>query len=284
MKLFGPGSWVHAALFWSGAACCLLGGALVLLATRAPPHSSDAASLLVAGLALLCGGSGVCVLGWRQRRQWVRLDADSLSRPWAAGKPSLPLQGLSSVQESSWGGVVVSSTAGAHLRIAGDLPEFRQLLEQLCDRIADNGYPVTATVWQDARGSEGHATIAVTPREVSAHWTGQEHPSKVGWSEITELWLTRDAQRRLVAAIALEDGRALCFPHIGKTKTLDIYRALRQTLRQRNPAALAGQRHGLRERRAAENTRRAALGIVLIAGLCGGVLGAQRGCHPSEQR
>jgi hypothetical protein len=224
------------------------------------------------------------VLGWRQRRQWVRLDGDSLARPWAAGKPNLQLQGLSGIQESAWGGVVVSSTASTHLRIAGDLPDFRLLLELLCDRIADNGYPVTATVWQEGHPSDGRGTIAVTTREVSARWAGHAHASKIGWSEITELWLTRDEQRRLVAAIALEDGRELRFPHIGKTKTLEIYRALRQNLRQRNPAALAGQRHGLQERRAQENTRRAALGIVLIAGLGGVILGAQRSCHPSELR
>ena len=179
---------------------------------------------------------------------------------------------------------MVSSTASTHLRIAGDLPDFRQLLELLCDRIADNGYPVTATVWRETHSREGRGTIAVTTREVSARWAGHAHASKIGWSEITELWLTRDEQRRLVAAISLEDGRELRFPHIGKTKTLEIYRALRQNLRQRNPAALAGQRHGLQERRAQENTRRAALGIVLIAGLGGVILGAQRSCHPSEQR
>jgi hypothetical protein len=277
-KVFGSSSWSRTALFWSGAVCCALGILLAVLGLRAPPHSADAASLFVAGLAFLCGGSGACVLGWSQRGQWVQLDELALSRPWALGKPSLKLAALSGIQESAWGGVVVSSTAGTQLRIAGDLPDFQELLDVLCDRIADNGYPMTTTAWQDGSG-----TITVSPRELNARWAGQENSSNVAWSEITELWLTRDEQQRSVAALTLDDGRELRFPHVGKARTLEIYRALRQILRHRRlPRPTAAGRVS-RQRRAAENTRRLVLGIVVIAGLAGAVLGAQRSRHPSQQ-
>ena len=278
-RVFGPISWVHTALFWSGAACCVLGVVLVGLALRAPAHSSDAASLLIAGLAILCGGSGACVLGWTRRANWVALDEVAVSRPWARGKPGLQLKTLSGIQESSRGGVSVSSTSGTHLRIAGDLPGFQELVDLLCDRITDNGYPETATAWPHAKGN-----IAVSAREVHARWVGQDQPGQVRWSEIAELWLARDEQRRLVVAIALDDGRERRFPHIGQARTLQLYRALRQTLLQRRQPFATGAHSRFQERSKAERARRVVLGIVLIGGLAGAILGTQRGCHPSLER
>jgi len=277
-RVFGPISWVHTALFWSGVGCCVLGVALVALAMRTPAHSSDAASLLVAGLAILCGGSGACVLGWTRRANWVALDELAVSRPWAPGKPGLQLKALSGIQESLRGGVSVSSTAGTHLRIAGDLPDFQELVDLLCDRITDNGYPETTTTWAHAKGN-----ITVSAREVHARWVGQDQPSQLGWSEISELWLARDEQRRMVVALTLDDGRVRRFPHIGQARTLQLYRSLRQALRQRRQYFPTGARSQLRERITAERARRVVLGVVLIGGLAGAVLGAQRSCHPTPE-
>jgi hypothetical protein len=275
-RVFGPISWVHTALFWSGAGCCVLGVALVALAMRAPAHSSDAASLLVAGLAILCGGSGACVLGWTRRANWVALDDVAVSRPWARGKPGLQLKALSGIQESSRGGVAVSATSGTHLRIAGELADFQELVDLLCDRITDNGYPETATSWPHAKGN-----ITVSAREVQARWVGQEQPSPLGWNEISELWLARDEQRRMVVALTLDDGRMRRFPHIGQARTLQLYRALRQALRQRRQHVPTGTRSQLQERIKAERARRVVLGVVLIGGLAGAILGARRSCHPA---
>jgi hypothetical protein len=275
-RVFGPISWVHTALFWSGAGCCVLGAVLVALALHAPAHSSDAASLLIAGLAILCGGSGACILGWTRRANWVALDDVAVSRPWARGKPGLPLKTLSGIQESSRGGVSVSSTSGTHLRIAGDLPDFQELVDLLCDRITENGYPETATAWPHSKGN-----ITVSAREVRARWVGQDQPGPVGWAEIRELWLDRDERRRLVVSLTLDDDRVRRFPHIGPARTLQLYRALRQTLRQRRQPFATGARRQLRERNTRDRARGVVLGIVLIGGLAGAVLGAQRGCHPS---
>jgi hypothetical protein len=275
-RVFGPISWVHTALFWSGVGSCVLGVGLVALALRAPPHSSDAASLLIAGFAILCGGSGACVLGWTRRANWVAVDELAVSRPWARGKPGLQLKALSSIQESSRGGVSVSSTSGTHLRIAGDLPDFQELVDLLCDRITDNGYPETATTWPHALGN-----ITVSARRVQARWVGQDQPSQLRWDQISELWLARDEQLRMVVALTLDDGRVRRFPHIGQARTLQLYRSLRQALRQRRQYFPTGSRSQLRERVTAERARRVVLGVVLIGGFAGGILGAQRGCHPT---
>jgi hypothetical protein len=257
----------------------VLGVVLVGLALRAPAHSSDAASLLVAGLAILCGGSGACVLGWTRRTNWVAIDELAVSRPWAPGKPGLPLKTLSSIQESLRGGVSVSSTSGRHLRIAGDLPDFQELVDLLCDRITDNGYPETTTTWPHAKGN-----ITVSAREVHARWAGDQQASPLDWGEIGELWLTRDEQRRMIVALTLEDGRVRRFPHIGQARTLQLYRSLRQGLRQRRQYFPTGApRSLLRERVAAERARRVVLGVVLIGGLAGTILGAQRSCHPTPE-
>jgi hypothetical protein len=206
----------------------------------------------------------------------VALDDVAVSRPWARGKPGLPLKTLSGIQESSRGGVSVSSTSGTHLRIAGDLPDFQELVDLLCDRITENGYPETATAWPHSKGN-----ITVSAREVRARWVGQDQPGQVRWAEIRELSLDRDERRRLVVALTLDDDRVRRFPHIGQGRTLQLYRALRQTLRQRRQPFATGARRQLRERNTRDRARGVVLGIVLIGGLAGAVLGAQRGCHPS---
>jgi len=216
------------------------------------------------------------VLGWTRRANWVALDEAAVSRPWASGKPGLQLNRLSGIQESLGGGVSVSSTAGTHLRIAGDLPDFQELVDLLCDRITDNGYPETTTSWPHAKGN-----ITVSAREVHARWVGQEQPSQLGWSEISELWLARDERRRMIVALTLDDGRVRRFPHIGRARTLQLYRSLRQSLRQRRQHFQTGTRGQLRDRITAERGRRVVLGVVLIGGLAGAILGAQRSCHPT---
>ena len=200
-------------------------GALVLALRSAP--AADARSLFIASTALFSGGVGACVLGWRPRRQWVQLDDINLSRPWADGKTSLPLRTLSGIQALGSDAVVVSSTGGEQLRIDTELRGFQELLDELCDRIADNGYPETASVWR-----EGQRQISIGAREVSVRTQAREAATQLGWSEIETLRMARDARRRLVPALGLRGGRELLLPYVGKQESLESYRALRQALRQ----------------------------------------------------
>jgi hypothetical protein len=232
-RVFGQSTPGERALWTAGVVSCALALIVLALALRAAPSSPDARSLFIAGIALFSGGVGACVLGWRPRRQWVRLDDINLSRPWAAGKASLPLRALSGIQVSAAGGVLVSATSGEQLRIDSEIREFQELLEQLCDRITENGYPATGTVWKD-----GRRQVSFNGRELSLRDGTAEPGRRLGWGEIMSVHVARDARRRLVPALRLRQGRELLLPYLGKAETLEIYRVLRQALRSARPESL----------------------------------------------
>jgi hypothetical protein len=226
-RVFGQSSGGERALWSVGAGSCAVALVVFVLAWISPAGAADTRSLFMAGTALLAGGVGACVLGWRPRRQWVKLDDVWLSRPWAPGSANLELRQLSAIQASKSGGVLVSSTSGAQLRIDGELPGFGQLLQLLCDLIADNGYPTTATTWR-----EGQRRAAINAREVSFRQSDQGPPTRLAWREITGLGVAHDERRRLVPALELVDGQRLSLPYLGRLETLELYRALRQQLRR----------------------------------------------------
>jgi hypothetical protein len=279
-RVFGRTGGDHDLLLWAGLTCCALGAALVWLAVRGPAPGGELASLWIAGVALLAGGVAAALLAWRWRKRWVWLDETSLARPWAAGKPSLPTRLLASLRESSSSELVVVSTDGAQLRIDTALPQFQQLLDLLCDRIADNGYPVSAAVWVD-----GPRAAAVTATEVTARWAGEQDETRVSWSEVTEVWLTRNSKRRLVPALRCQNGEGVKFPHLGKQKTLELYRALRQHVRHRPLPESALRERQRRERRQAARSRGVVLRVVALAALLGAAFGAQQSCQqPTSPR
>lgn len=273
-RVFGRAGGAHDLLLWAGLGCCALGAALVWLALRGAVMAGELSSTLIAGVAILGGGAAAAVLAWRWRRRWVSLDDVALARPWAPGKPSLAAHLLMGLRESRSSELVVVSTQGAQLRIDSELPDFGELLDVLCDRIADNGYPVSAAVWVD-----GPRAAAVTATEVTARWAGEEDETRVSWSEITEVWITRNSKQRLVPALRCRNGEGLKFPHLGKQKTLELYRALRQHMRHQPAPASAQSDRRRRARKQIAKERRLVLRVVALAGLLGAALGAQQSCH-----
>lgn len=274
-RVFGRAGSDHDLLLWAGLGCCALGAALVWLAMGGGGLLGDASSLSIAGVAILGGGAAALLLSWRWRRRWVTLDDAALARPWAAGKPNLPSRLLMSLRESSSSELVVVSSDGAQLRIDSALPEFQELLDVLCDRIADNGYPVSTAVWVD-----GPRAAAVTAREVTARWAGEDDETRVSWSEVTEVWITRNSKQRLVPALRCRNGEGLKFPHLGKQKTLELYRALRQRMRDQRLPESAQRARARRARRQIASERGAVLRVIALAGLLGAALGAQQSCQP----
>ncbi len=277
-RLFGRAGGEHDPLLWSGLGCCALGAALVWLGLRAPVLQGELSNLLIAGMAIVGGGGAAALLAWRWRRRWVWIDETSLARPWAPGRPRLAARLLATLRESSSSELVVGSTDGAQLRIDSELPQFQELLDALCDRIADNGYPVTAAVWVD-----GPRAAAVTANEVTARWAGAEDEMQVSWAEVTEVWITRNSKQRLVPALRCRNGQGLKFPHLGNIKTLELYRALRQHMRHRPLPESARQERQRRERKHTAHTRERVLRVVALAGLLGAALGAQQSCLPDSR-
>lgn len=271
-RVFGKAGGEHDLLFWAGLGCCALGLALVWLALRGAGPAD--AGLTSAGVAILGGGMAAALLAWNWRRRWVTLDDARLARPWAAGNPSLPTRLLTSLRESSRSELVVVSSDGKQLRIDSQLPEFQELLDVLCDRIADNGYPVTAAVWVD-----GPRAAAVTAQEVTARWAGEDDETRVSWSCVTEVWITRNSKQRLVPALRCRDGKGLKFPHLGRQKTLELYRALRQRMRDQPLPESAQRARARRAQRLVARERGAVLRVIALAGLLGAALGAQQSCQ-----
>ncbi len=226
-RLFGRSGRLDRALWSIGVGSCLLAFSVLGVALLQDPGAPKRHGLFMAGTALLAGGVGAGVLGWRPRRLWVMLDDLTLSRPWARGSAILDLRQLSGIQGSKSGGVVVSTTSGAQLRIDGELPDFPELLELICDRITDNGYPTTATVWRD-----GQRRAALNSHEVSFRGSDREPATRVGWREIQRLEIGRDERQHLVPLLVLADGRRLTLPYLGRVETLELYRAVRQMLRR----------------------------------------------------
>jgi hypothetical protein len=169
---------------------------------------------------------------------------------------------------------VVVSTDGGQLRIDSELPQLQELLDLLCDRIADNGYPVTSAVWLD-----GPRAAAVTASQVTARWAGEADETQVSWSDVTDVWITRNSRQRLVPALRRKNGEGLKFPHLGKIKTLELYRARRQQMRQRPVSEATRRERQQREQKHTAQARELVLRVVAIAGLLGAALGAQQSCQ-----
>jgi hypothetical protein len=180
---------------------------------------------LLFGIGTLMALAAVQVmsLALRPRRHWVLSDERGLSLPWAFGKPHVDWRDISNVRILSSGGLSVAGLRGkSRLRIAPELNEYDELLDQICDQLNANRGAPTQGRWKNRSGNE---LVELGPYTLDLRTARGAFALEL--REIRDAFIDVDERLRPTMVLTMRSGERVRLPNLGNLQTLELYRALR---------------------------------------------------------
>jgi len=198
-----------------------------MLDEHADPDTAFWVSGLIAALGLLVVSSGA-----RYKREWIVVDDEGISKPWAFARTHLLWKDVTAIRPKKHLKLVIQNKSGRKLSVTRSLPDHNDLVDRICLELNRARGPVERKAWLTAGNG-----FTIEAEDLVLENSGKKR--HIPFKSARRVVFGVDARSQVVLQLALVDGNYLALPPVDPTLSFDALRAISSILHGGNRPSLS---------------------------------------------
>lgn len=216
-----------------GAGLLLLGFAIFMFFGMIDQHTPTRTALLTsAGIAAI--GLMVFSYSYRYKREWIAVDDEGISKPWAFSRVRLLWKDLMAIRPQKHLELAIQDKLGRELVVKRSLPGHNDLVDRICFELDRVRGPVQRRAWLTAGNG-----FSIEAEDLVLEKAGQKH--RVPFKRVRRVVFDVDGRSNAVLQLVLANGNTLSLPSVDPSLSFDALRAISFAVHQVNPPTLSSE-------------------------------------------